>query len=248
MNRLRPVHPVAMTTGFRHCLLVNFAVDPSALARLLPRHLTPDLHDGSAFVSIVIAEMHRMRPEALPMALGITYDQVVYRAVVRCGAERGVTFLRSDANNRLMVAGGNALTFFRFHHATTRWDRTPDQVRFSLRPAEQVSAGISATYDLSTAGTTMPASSRFRDLPTAQRFLTELYAAFGALRSDNRVEVVRIARSPWESTVLLAHSGTYEAMTSGLLFHDTDAVLDSVFHVRNLEYHWRPLELTRASV
>jgi uncharacterized protein YqjF (DUF2071 family) len=235
-----------MTTAFRHCLLVNFAVDPSALARLLPRHLTPDLHEGSAFVSIVIAEMHRMRPEALPRALGITYDQVVYRAVVRCGAERGVTFLRSDANNRLMVAGGNALTFFRFNLATTHWNRTPDRVEFSLTPAKQVRAGISATYDLASAGTTMPSSSRFGDLAAAQRFLTELYAAFGALRRGNRVEVVRIARSPWESSVLSDHSGVYEAMTSGAVFHETDAVLDSVFHVRDLEYHWRPLELARS--
>ena len=111
-RRCLPIHPVPMRTTFARCLLVNFAVDPPALASKLPSHLVPDVHAGCAFVSIVIAHMKDMRPAWTPRALGITYNQVVYRAVVKCGAERGVTFLRSDADSSLMVAAGNALTFF----------------------------------------------------------------------------------------------------------------------------------------
>lgn len=231
-----------MTTTFRHCFLVNFAVRPASLSRLLPTPLAPDIHAGFAFVSIVIAEMHRMRPAILPAPFGVTYDQVVYRAVVRCGDERGVTFLRSDANSRLMVLGGNLLTFFRFHHATTNWVRTPERVRFSLTPRSDRVA-IAAEYDLSTSGTCLPASSRFRDLRSAEKFLTELYAAFGSQRRDGRVEVVRIARTPWNSAVVNGHAGTYEAMTSGTLFQAGEAEMDSIFYVRELEYQWRPLEL-----
>ena len=109
MRRLIPVHPVAMKTTFRRCFLVNFAVDPAAMRAQLPAHLEPDLHDGRAYLSVVIADMMRMRPAFLPAALGVTYTQVVYRAIVRFGLERGVTFLRSDADNRFMVAAGNAL-------------------------------------------------------------------------------------------------------------------------------------------
>jgi hypothetical protein len=144
-----------------------------------------------------------------------------------------------------MVLGGNALTFFRFHLAAATWEHTPEQIRFALRSRHATGAGIQAEYILASSGTRLPASSRFADLPSAQAFLAELYAAFGAQRPDGRVEVVRIARTLWQSAVITEHSGTYEAMTTGRLFHSDEARLDSIFYVRELHYRWQPLELVR---
>src|SRR6185436_18565695 len=96
---LVPKHPIPMRTIFRECFLVNFAVEPDVMRGLLPEGIEPDLYGGKAWLSIVIAEMDRMRPAFLPPLFGVTYDQVVYRAVVRCEGERGVYFLRSDADS-----------------------------------------------------------------------------------------------------------------------------------------------------
>ncbi len=229
-----------MKTSFRHCFLVNFAVAPSALRRHLPDHLVPDQYGPHAFVSIVIALMERMRPSFVPLRLGTTYTQVVYRAVVRCGRERGVTFLRSDADNAIMVAAGNALTFFRFNRAHVDWRISEVRVGFSLTPAGGEGARISADYDLRARPQLLSASA-FPDLPAAQAYLTELYAAFGARRHPNRVEVVRIARNPWDSQVVTDQLGVYEAMHSGLLFSESEARLDSIFYVRDMKYHWHRL-------
>jgi uncharacterized protein len=241
VRRILPVHPLPMRTTFRQCFLVNFAVLPDALAGLLPAHLKPDIYEGRAYVSVVIAEMSRMRPALFPAAFGFTYNQVVYRAVVRCGAERGVTFLRSDADSRLMVVAGNALTFFRFHHADISWRASEGGLAFSLSPRGAVPGSIRADYDLVGATHRLPSTSAFRDLSTAQQFLTELYAAFGTQRAGGRVEVVRIVRTPWESAVVSDRSAVYEAMSSGLLFRREEATLDAVFYVRALAYHWRRL-------
>ena len=88
VRALVPKHPIPMRTIFRECFLVNFQVDPDVMRRLLPAGIEPDLYGGKAWLSIVIAEMERMRPAFLPALFGITYDQVVYRAVVRHGSER----------------------------------------------------------------------------------------------------------------------------------------------------------------
>ena len=173
------VYLVPMRTVFRHCFLVNFAVKPDVLASRLPDHVRPDVHDGWSYLSIVIAEMELTRPAFLPRALGITYSQVVYRAVVVCGRERGAYFVRSDADNALMVLAGNALTFFRFHRADATWSFSPSITRFSLRPRGGEAAGIDAEYDLADAKDQMPPTSRFATLDRAQGFLTELYVAFG---------------------------------------------------------------------
>ncbi len=238
MVRFVPVHPVPMRTTFRHCILANFAIRPEALARRLPPHLKPAVHDGRAFLSVVIAQMERMRPAFLPAALGVTYSQVVYRAVVTCGGERGVHFLRSDADNGLMVAAGNALTFFRFHRADITWSLDDAALRFHLTPRSGDAAVIHGEYHLRDGRTAMPASSRFAALDDAQRFLTELYIAFGRQRGDGSVEAVRIERSPWRSVVVSDRVATYQAMSSGLLFHAEEAELDSCFYVAQMRYRW----------
>ena len=231
-----------MRTLFRRCYLINFAIDPTAMRRRLPTHLEPDIHDGRAYLSIVIAYMERMRPAFLPKMMGTTYTQVVYRAVVRCGSERGVTFLRSDADNRLMVAAGNAFTFFRFHLAKASWTITDSKIAFELQPSSPAPAAISAEYSMGSGEATLPSTSRFANLSEAQAFLTELYAAFGGSRA-NGVEVVRIKRSPWTSAAVVDNVANYEAMSSGELFAQDEAEIDSVFYVENLEYYWRRLSL-----
>ncbi len=232
-----------MRTTFRTCVLVNFAVDPQALQRKLPPHLKPDLHEGKAYLSIVIARMIKMRPDFLPRVFGLTYNQIVYRAVVRRGAERGVTFLRSDADNALMVAAGNAFTFFRFHRSQIDWAENDDEVRIRTRPLDGAKASIEASYNRRTPLAVLPPTSRFRTITEAQAFLSELYVAFGAMRPNERCETVRIERTTWDSAVVADSDGVYDAMTSGLLFDRETASLDSIFLVRNLEYHWRGLSL-----
>ena len=246
-GRLIPVHPVPMRTVFRHCFLVNFALRPDVLASRLPDHVRPDVHDGWAFLSIVIAEMERMRPAFLPRALGITYCQVVYRAVVVCGRERGVYFVRSDANNALMVMAGNTFTFFRFHRAAVSWSFSQGITRFSLRPTGGEAAGIDAEYDSTEATQQMPATSRFATLDQAQRFLTELHVAFGMKHRDGTVDAVRIQRNDWRSSVVRDRIGLYEAMTSGVLFGPGEAELDSVFYVQGLNYPWHRGTVVHAS-
>lgn len=232
------VHPLPMRTVFRHCFLVNFAVRPDVLASRLPDHLRPDVHDGWSYLSIVIAEMERMRPAFLPRALGITYSQVVYRAVVVCGRERGAYFVRSDADNALMALAGNALTFFRFHRADATWSFSAGTTRFSLRPRGGEAAGIDAEYVLADAKDQMPATSRFATLDRAQCFLTELYVAFGTKRRDGRVDAVRIQRNDWRSRVVRDRVASYEAMKSGVVFGPGEAELDSIFYVERLNYRW----------
>lgn len=67
-----PKHPFPVQTVFRSCLLANFALDPELLARLLPRHIEPDTHDGNAYVSVVIGQMDKMRPESYPTSKATT--------------------------------------------------------------------------------------------------------------------------------------------------------------------------------
>lgn len=231
-----------MKTLFRECFLVNWAIDPPALRSLLPPPLEPDLHGGRAYLSVVIAHLERMRPAFLPHFLGTTYNQVVYRAIVRCRGERGVYFVRSDADHPLMCLAGNWLTFFRFHLSRVRLKSTNEQVTFDLWAGPSERADIRATYDLASARRVLPPTSHFATLDDAQQFLVELYQAFGVEPASGRVDRVRIRRDAWNIQVVDDLRGEYPFMQHHAPFTPQNAQLDSIFYVRDLPYYWYPLE------
>jgi len=235
-----PKHPLPMRTHFRDCLLVNFAIDPKILRPLIPAPIELDLHQGKAYLSVVIAEMEKMRPAFLPRALGITYNQIVYRVVVRApGGERGVYFLRSDADHLLMSLAGDWLTFFRFHFSPIKMTRGDGTLALDLRAPR---AAIRAEYALAKLRRRLPASSRFRSFRAAKKFLVELFALFAYDPLTNELSAVHIERGEWDLFCVPDQNGTYEWMQAGPHFNRRNTRLDSIFYAREIPYHWHTLE------
>lgn len=248
LGAVAPKHPLPMRTVFRNCFLVNFAMTPETLARVLPPPLEPDVAHGRAFLSVVIADMDRMRPAMLPAWCGISYRQVVYRAVVRCGAERGVHFLRSDADNPFMVFMGNLLSFFEFHDARIVAERTPRAHHVDLATEAGDRAAIHASFDLAGASRAAPPDSVFGSLAEAQQFLVELYAAFRPRPGRRGVDTVRIRRGAWNISFVGAPRARFEFMDGSAAFPAGSTRLDSIMYVEDIEYYWRTLDRPRRPV
>ena len=232
-----PKHPIAMRTVFRDCFLVNFAVRPEALRPVVPPPLDFDTHDGEGYLSIVIADMVRMRPAIVPPMCGVSYIQVVYRVVVRHGSERGVYFIRSDANHRLMALLGDWFTFFCFHHAHARMDRNAGGIDFELRGTGDSKGDIRSRFITRDPSDALPVSSRFAGLSEARAFLVELFVAFGVPR-PGVVRTVRIKRGDWNVRVVSDSLADYRFMGPTGPFGPGGARLDSVFHVTGVPYFW----------
>jgi uncharacterized protein YqjF (DUF2071 family) len=227
-----------MRTTFRHCFLVNFVMPSETLASILPPPLTPDLYGGQAFLSVVVADMERMRPVFVPRWLGVTYQQVVYRAVVRCGDQRGVYFLRSDADNPLMVEMGNLLSFFRFHRSRIVRTNGGGVEHFDLVASPRDHADIHATFDLGQAGRTVPAGSVFRSADDAQDFLVELYTAFRPEPDGVHVKTVDIKRTAWRVKMVGTPRAHFDYMDGSARFPAGSTRLDSTIFVEDIEYYW----------
>ena len=232
-----PKHPFPVRTLFRDCHLVNFSIDPDVLARALPAPLKPSLFADRAWLSVVIAQMSGMRPVGVPAPLGITYNQVVYRAVVRHGDARGVHFLRSDTDSRVMSALGNAMSFFAFHHAQIELERLDTVQSVRVRTPDEA-ADVSARFTPTAA---LPATSAFPDLATAKAQLVELFDAFHPRPGSPVTDVVSIRRDDWELAVVHDEVAHYALMDGGDVFPQGSAILDSVFAVTDLDYRWNRL-------
>jgi uncharacterized protein DUF2071 len=241
-----PKHPFPVRTVFRRCLLVNFAVEPSLLAGALPPSIEPDVHKGRAFLSVVVGQMERMRPAGVPRALGITYNQIVYRAVVRCSGERGVHFLRSDADSRMMSAFGNLMSFFRFHRSLIAFRSHDGVLDLDVTTSSRIPGDIHATFTVGAPSSTLPGTSAFSTVEEAKHWLVELFVAFDRTPGSANIDLVRIRRGEWDVRVVEDLRGDYGFMTAGAPFTPETARLDSIFLVGDVPYYWHRLEKTPA--
>jgi len=83
LNKYFPKHLVPMDTTFKRCLLCNFSVDPKVLKSVLPAPIEPHLFQNEAFLSVVISDMDKMKIAFLPSMFGVSFSQIVYRAVIK---------------------------------------------------------------------------------------------------------------------------------------------------------------------
>jgi hypothetical protein len=237
-----PKHLLAMTATFRRCFYVHFAIAPDVIRRCLPPILEPDLYNGRAFVSVAIVQLEGMRPTWLPTWLGVTYNQALYRVAVRYNGERGVYFLRSDADNHWMALLSDWVTIFRAHHAHIAWRQAPHHMHCDITPKPAHHADIHASYDLHTATREMPASSQFKTLAEAKDFLVELFVAFGYDPLREKVERITVERGKWDVQLVADTRAHYDWLNGSEFFPAGCAQLDSIFYVAAIPYYWYRLK------
>ncbi|MEO3762383.1 DUF2071 domain-containing protein [Streptomyces sp. B8F3] len=97
-----------LTQRWLDLTFVHWAVDPDAVAPLLPRGTVPDTHDGVAYVGLIAFRMHRvgwLRLPAVPY-LGSFPETNVRLYSVDARGRRGVVFRSLDAARLIPVVLG----------------------------------------------------------------------------------------------------------------------------------------------
>jgi uncharacterized protein YqjF (DUF2071 family) len=231
-------------------LSFNYAVSPEEVAALLPRPLQPEVFKGSAWVQVLISSLRDMRPQGLPSLFGVCFYQVSYRAAVsyqdREGrTRRGGYFVRSETNHPVMRAIGNMLVEFKFHDfgaAEMIMVRDGDRLVFGVDPEPPLGklTGVIDTRPL--AGP--PAGSVWESVEELHEPLVECYDAFGIDKEGGFLYALTIDREPWNARFVRPESLYCEFVDRGPL---AGSRLDSVLHIRECGYRWRPLRRERLS-
>lgn len=236
-------------TVWVEALSLNYAVDPEALWRVLPPPLEPEVHQGTAWVQVLMSSLREMRPQGLSGLFGFNFYQVSYRAAVhyrnaRGQWRRGGYFVRSETNDALMRRIGNALVEFKFHEfgeADMLMARDGDRLTFAVDPLPSSPGGklvgVLDTRPLEGP----PEGSVWSSLSALQEPLVECYDAFGV--ADGFMYVLTIDRGPWNARFVQPVELYCEYLQEGPLAGS--ARLDSVLHLRECPYRWRPLRRER---
>ena len=238
----------AVHTVWVEALSINYAVAPDALAALLPPPLEPEIHKGSAWIQVLVSSLRDLRPRGVPSLFGVCFYQASYRAAVRYSSadgsrRRGGYFVRSETNHPVMQAVGNALSEFKFHDfgsAEMTMLREGDRLTLGIDPEAPASGGrLFGVFDTGPM-LERPPDSAWSSLEELHEPLVECYDALGVDRKGGYLYILTIERDPWCARWSRPETLYSEYFERGEL-RDGAARLDSVLHLTECRYRWRPL-------
>lgn len=105
---------------WRTLSFLHWRVDPDELRPLVPRALDLDLHDGSAWVGLVLFTMPRVLVRGLRIPTAHSFHETNVRTYVRRGDDHGVYFFSLDAASALAVIGARSFWGLPYHYAAMR--------------------------------------------------------------------------------------------------------------------------------
>jgi len=238
----------AVQTCWIDALSINYRVDPAALAPLLPAPLEPEVHKGHGWVQVLMSSLRDMRPPGIPSLFGTCFYQVSYRAAVRyrdtVGAwRRGGYFVRSETNHPVMRAVGNALAEFKFHDfgaADMVMLRDGDHLTVGVDPEPGFPDGRLVSVVDTRPLASPPAGSLWSSLGELHEPLVECYDALGVDAAEGHLYILTIDRDPWNARFVAPANLYCEYFDTGPLGRGASS-LDSVLHLEECRYRWRPL-------
>lgn len=227
-------------------LLVNYRVDPDALASVLPAPFRPQLVDGSAVAGICLIRLGGMRPRGLPAWLGRRSENAAHRVAVEWdtpdGVRSGVYIPRRDSDSSLNVLVGGRLYPGKHHRARfeVSESETDVHVAFAARDGSaEVDVAVRLTSDLT-------GSALFADLAAASRFFEQGSMGFSATNDDHRFDGLQLHTSAWKvepAEVIAVRSSVFDDRA---VFPQGSVELDCALVMRRVPVEWSALPALRS--
>ena len=181
--------------------LFNFSLEAAELKGLVPEPFRAVVYGGRCWVSAVSVKLKRMRPAGINFGLGAGYRHVAYRVLVDCPIlgedggvtwERGIYFLKSFTDNRLMRWGGNLMTAFHFEDAEICAERVGDYMDFECGMGGDDGFGVRVDYGVGEGD--VLCDGVLKDVDEGKELIGPLKRAFSVEgRCVRRIEICREA-------------------------------------------------------
>jgi uncharacterized protein len=198
-----PDEPWILGQKWRNLLFAHWPVPVDVLRPYIPRALSLDTFDGSAWIGVTPFVLDGLRFRPLPPVPGISrFAEINVRTYVTAGDKPGVFFFSLDAASRAAVLGARityGLPYF-FTHALV--DSIADGINYRCTRDDR--RGHPATFRAQY----RPSERVFNAEPgTIEYFLTERYCLY-AVRRRNRIWRAEIDHVDWPLQIAQAEIGT----------------------------------------
>ena len=221
-------------------ILVNYRVDPDALARVLPKPFRPALVGDFGIAGICLIRLGAIRPAGLPAAVGVTSENAAHRVAVEWdtadGPVTGVYIPRRDTSSRLGALLGGRLFPGWQHRARFRVEEGDGSYRVEVSSHDgDVRIGVAAHRSALVAP-----GSVFGTLDQASRFFRCAPVGYAATPNADVFDGVALTAEGWAIQPLHLDEVRSSFFDNSDRFAAGTAVPDSAFLMGGLETCWRP--------
>ena len=222
-------------------ILINYRVEPDALAKLLPAPFRPKLVRGYGVAGVCLIRLKHVRPPHVPRLLGLTSENAAHRIAVEWdegGVTReGVYIPRRDSSSWLNTLAGGRLFPGEHHLASFRVTELGDRLRvrvssFDRRTRIEVDAQ-SASF--------LPRRSLFTSLADASAFFEGGAVGYSASRAG-RLDGLELRTLGWRVEPLAVTSLASSYFDDPCRFPKGTAEFDCALMMRGVEHEWHARE------
>lgn len=179
-------------------LLVNYRVDPTVIARLLPAPFPPQLVDGFSVAGICLIRLGSMRPKGLPSWVGLGSENAAHRVAVEWdtpdGVRTGVYIPRRDSSSLVNVAVGGRLYPGAHHRASFAVSESATRLQVAFR-ARDGSAAVEVDVELTDS---LVGSELFADSAIASAFFERGSRGYSATHDPAKFDGLALETSAWK--------------------------------------------------
>lgn len=219
-------------------VLVNYRVDPRAIARQLPAPFEPKLVDGWAIAGVCLIRLTGVRPRGLPRWLGVRSENAAHRIAVQWddAGERceGVFIPRRDTDSRLNALVGGRLFPGEHHHARFTAHETEKELEASF-VSDDRAAGVEVAGRVCD---DLPATSVFGSLKAASAFFEAGSLGYSATREPGRFDGLELRCGSWSVTPLEITHARSSFYDDAQVFPRDSVQLDCALLMRGIEHAW----------
>ena len=219
-------------------ILVNYRVDPTVLARLVPAPFRPKIVRGAGMAGICLIRLRDIRPNFLPAWLGISSENAAHRTAVEWddgdSTRNGVYIRRRDTDSWLNSLAGGRLFPGLHHHAKFTVRETTERFEVALQ-SDDGEMQVSVRGQLAER---LPASSAFRSLTEASEFFQAGSLGYSATPDPARFQGLELQCPNWRIEpldVLEVRSSFFENES---LFPPGSVEFDCALLMRGIEHEW----------
>lgn len=230
-------HPVAVEAHLHECITLTYALPAEVLRPLVAPGLELETAGGYGFVAVALVQAESLRPAGVPAALGQDFFLAGYRIFTTFRTPggrrlRGLHILRSDANRAQMVAGGNLLRHYHYHHCTSRIEVEGERIRMTVSTPDH-GGDLRMTADL--ANPALPAGSPFASVREARRFAGPLPFTFDFEAETNAIIAIQATRANWRPAPISVDVEQVSFFDQPA-FRGCTPILAAAFHVAGIDY------------
>ncbi|PRQ06616.1 hypothetical protein ENSA7_36750 [Enhygromyxa salina] len=225
-------------------ILVNYRVDPAALAGVLPAGFRPLLVEGYGMAGICLIRLVRVRPQCFFLDIGLRSENAAHRVAVEWeqdGQRReGVYIPRRDTNLCLNALAGGRIFPGEHHPADFEVEEDPASGCWSVHMHSRDHSAAVEVDARSTAS--FPTGSVFGSLADASGFFERGAAGYSATSDPGRFDGIELRCPNWVCEPLEVERVYSSFFADPAAFGEGAAVFDHALLMRNIDHSWHALE------